>query len=100
MPRKSPAAPASRSQPERPHLGADPLPWRHLRNRTDQAVIRARGRCRPIGLRDLLDRLLRFRAGNGQNTIPVPGVGSGILKTWKPASARITACAPPRTCTT
>ena len=53
-----------------------------------------------ITLRDLLDRLLRLFAGNCQNTVPVPRVGSGILKTWKPADARITACAPPWTCTT
>jgi hypothetical protein len=39
--------------------------------------------------------LLRLLAGNCQNTVPAPGIGSAILKTWKPADARITACAPP-----
>ncbi len=54
----------------------------------------------PITLRDLLDRLLRTRAGGRQNTVLMPSAGSGILKTWKPAGARTTACTPPWTCTT
>ena len=75
---------------------------RRLRRRPDlnQAVTRARARRRPITLRDLLDRLLRTRAGSCQNTVPMPGAGSGILKTWKPAGARTAACAPPWTCIT
>ena len=35
-----------------------------------------------------------------QNTVLMPGAGSGILKTWKPAGAQTAACAPPWTCTT
>lgn len=41
----------------------------------------------PITLRDLLDRLLRTCAGSDQNTALMPGAGSGILETWKPAGA-------------
>jgi len=64
------------------------------------AVTRARARPRPITLRDQADRLLRTRAGGCQNTVVMPGAGSGILKTWKPARAQTAACAPPWTCTT
>jgi hypothetical protein len=44
--------------------------------------------------------LLRTRAGGRQDTVLMPGAGSGILKAWKPAGAQTAACAPPRTCTT
>ena len=44
--------------------------------------------------------MLRTRAGGRQNTVLMPGAGSGILKTWKPAGARTAACAPPWTCIT
>src|SRR5580704_2751561 len=63
------------------------------------AVTRARARHRPITLRDLLGRSPRTHAG-GQNTVLMPGAGSGILKTWRPTGARSSACAPPWTCTT
>jgi hypothetical protein len=53
-----------------------------------------------ITLGDLLDRLLRSRAGGCQNMVLMPGAGSGILKTWKSADTRASACAPPWTCIT
>jgi hypothetical protein len=55
----------------------------------------ARIRRSPITLRDRPGSLLRTRAGHCQNTVLMPGAGSGILKTWKPASARTAACAQP-----
>ncbi len=39
-------------------------------------------------------------AGGRQNTVLMPGAGSGILKTCKPAGAQTAACAPPWTCIT
>jgi hypothetical protein len=53
-----------------------------------------------ITLGDPLDLWLETRVGSCQDAVPMPGAGSGILRTWKPAGARSSACAPPWTCTT
>ena len=62
--------------------------------------LHVRARRSPITFRDQPGRLLRTRAGHCQNTVLMPGTGSGILKTWKPAGARTAACTPSWTCVT